>query len=89
VAPLDDERGDPLPIADASGDIEVIYTDSRGKEHLLPSMAAFGKVEAAFNSTISDAALDDLIRANRPWLATHYAAALKVFEGTPRPQAVG
>jgi hypothetical protein len=80
---------DPLPIPDADGDIEVVYTDSRGGEHMLPSAKALAKIETAHKSTISDAALDDLIRVNRAWLATHYGPALKAFEGAPRPWAGG
>ena len=86
--PLDEAKGDPLPIPDADGDVQVLYTDSRGGEHHLASAVAYAKIETAHRSTISDAALDDLIRKNRPWLATHYAAGLKVFEKEPRPQAV-
>ena len=85
--PVDWEEGDPLSIPDANGDVEVIYTDSRGTEHRLASSKALAKIEAAHKSTISDAALDDLIRVNRAWLATHYGPALKAFEGAPRPWA--
>ena len=85
--PVDWEEGDPLSIPDANGDVEVIYTDSRGTEHRLASSKALAKIEAAHKSTVSDAALDDLIRVNRAWLATHYAQALKAFETTPRSWA--
>ena len=83
--PVDWEQGDPMPIPDAEGNVEVIYTDSRGGEHRMPSAKALAKIEAAHKSNISDAALDDLIRVNRAWLAPHYATALKTFEKAPRP----
>jgi hypothetical protein len=85
-APLNDDVGDPIPVAGANGQPEPVveYVNSKGAIESLPAGVAIKKIEAAHQSKIGDDAFDGLLNANREWLAEHYEAALWVFDNEPR-----